>query len=122
MLKGIAASPGIEIGKVHVISHEQINIETRLIEKEEVQEEIKKLKAAIEASKSQLQEIKKQAEQKLGADKSEIFGAHLMVLEDPVLLEEIESKINNELITADNSVSQVVKNYVKSLLIWKMSI
>ncbi|HHX24189.1 MAG TPA: phosphoenolpyruvate--protein phosphotransferase, partial [Thermoanaerobacterales bacterium] len=112
MLKGIAASPGIEIGKVHVISHEQINIETRLIEKEEVQEEIKKLKAAIEISKSQLQEIKKQAEQKLGADKAEIFGAHLMVLEDPVLLEEIESKINNELITADNSVSQVVKNYV----------
>jgi phosphotransferase system enzyme I (PtsI) len=113
MLKGIAASPGIEIGKVHVISHEQINIETRLIEKEEVQEEIKKLKAAIEISKSQLQEIKKQAEQKLGADKAEIFGAHLMVLEDPVLLEEIESKINNELITADNSVSQVVKNYVE---------
>ncbi|MGI6424938.1 MAG: phosphoenolpyruvate--protein phosphotransferase [Tepidanaerobacteraceae bacterium] len=113
MLKGIAASPGIEIGKVHVISHEQINIETRLIEKEEVQEEIKKLKAAIEVSKSQLQEIKKQAEQKLGADKAEIFGAHLMVLEDPVLLEEIESKINNELITADNSVSQVVKNYVE---------
>ena len=37
----------------------------------------------------------------------------MQVLEDPVLLEEIESKINNELITADNSVSQVVKNYVE---------
>ena len=47
----------------------------------------------------------------LGADKAAIFGAHLMILEDPVL-DEIKSKIKTDLITAENAVSQVVKNYI----------
>ncbi|MDD4570518.1 MAG: phosphoenolpyruvate--protein phosphotransferase [Tepidanaerobacteraceae bacterium] len=112
MLKGIAASPGIEIGKAHVIESEQVNINTAAIAKEDIDKHVKTLKEAINASKLQLKRIKEKAEKELGADKAEIFGAHLMVLEDPVFLDEIESKIKNELISADNATSQVVKNYV----------
>jgi len=113
MIKGIAASPGIEIGKAHVIKPQQVNINIRTIAEEDLEREIKRLEEAIDSSKSQLKQIKEKAEKELGADKAEIFGAHLMVLEDPVFLDEIVSKIKTESITADNAVSQVVKNYIE---------
>ena len=113
MIKGIAASPGIEIGKAHVIKPQQVNINIRTIAEEDLEREIKRLEEAIDSSKSQLKQIKEKAEKELGADKAEIFGAHLMVLEDPVFLDEIVSKIKTESITADNATSQVVKNYVE---------
>jgi len=113
MIKGIAASPGIEIGKAHVIKHQQVDINTEAIIEENIDGEIKRFDEAVGLSKLQLKQIKEKAEKELGADKAEIFGAHLMILEDPVFLDEIVSKIKTESITADNATSQVVKNYVE---------
>lgn len=112
MIKGVAASPGIEIGKAHVIRPQQIKICTEVIAKDDLEIQINRLDVAIASSKSQLMQIKAKAEKELGSDKAEIFGAHLMVLEDPVFLDEIKTKIKTESITADNAVSQVVNNYV----------
>jgi phosphotransferase system enzyme I (PtsI) len=114
MIKGIAASPGIEIGKAHVIKPQEVVINTASITKEAVDEEIKKLEEAICASKLQLEQIKQKTEKELSQDKAEIFDAHLMILEDPVFLDEIKSKIKTELITADNATAQVVKKYIET--------
>jgi len=113
MLNGVAASPGIEIGKAHVIKPQQISINKETIAKDDLDKEIEKLDLAVASSREQLEKIKAKAEKELGSDKAEIFGAHLMVLEDPVFLDEIKTKIREELITADNAVSQVVNNYVE---------
>lgn len=113
MINGIAASPGIEIGKAHVLKIQEINISTENISKDDIDGEIKKLDVAVAASKEQLEQIKAKAEKELGADKAAIFGAHLMVLEDLVFLDEVKTKITEELITADNAVSQVVNNYIE---------
>ncbi|AEE91139.1 PEP-protein phosphotransferase of PTS system (enzyme I) [Tepidanaerobacter acetatoxydans Re1] len=114
MIKGIAASPGIEIGKAHVIKPQEVVINTASITREAVDEEIKKLEEAICASKLQLEQIKQKTEKELSRDKAEIFDAHLMILEDPVFLDEIKSKIKTELITADNATAQVVKKYIET--------
>jgi phosphotransferase system enzyme I (PtsI) len=113
MIKGIAASPGIEIGKAHLIKPQQVDINTEAVIEENIDGEIKRFDEAVGLSKLQLKQIKEKAEKELGADKAEIFGAHLMILEDPVFLDEIVSKIKTESITADNATSQVVKNYVE---------
>ncbi|GLI50564.1 MULTISPECIES: phosphoenolpyruvate--protein phosphotransferase [Tepidanaerobacter] len=112
MLKGIAASPGIEIGKAHVVKHEQVVINTSPIKKEDIGKEIKKLEDALTTTKLQLEKIKEKAQKELGSEKAKIFDAQLMVLEDPVFINEIKSKIESELITADNAVSQVVNSYI----------
>jgi len=113
MLKGVPASPGIEIGKAHIIKPQQINVNTQTIDQSDIDGEIKKLDVAIAVSKEQLEDIKVKTEKNLGADKAEIFSAHLMILEDPVFLDELKTKIKTDLITADNAVSQVVNNYVE---------
>lgn len=112
MLKGVAASPGIAIGKVHVVKSHQININTEVIAQDDIDAQIKRFDEAIAASKLQIMQIKEKAEKELGTDEARIFDAHFMVLEDPVFLDEVKAKIKTELITADNAVSQVVNNYV----------
>ncbi|NLZ53618.1 MAG: phosphoenolpyruvate--protein phosphotransferase, partial [Thermoanaerobacteraceae bacterium] len=84
MIKGVAASPGIEIGKAYVMKPEQINISTEVIAQDDLDGQINRLDEAVASSKLQLMQIKAKAEKELGTDKAEIFGAHLMVLEDPV--------------------------------------
>ncbi|RKL61985.1 phosphoenolpyruvate--protein phosphotransferase [Thermoanaerobacteraceae bacterium SP2] len=114
MLKGIAASPGIEIGKAYLLKEHQVVIDTTGIPEEKINCEIRKFEDAVETSKNQLEKVKQKAEEELGREKAEIFGAHLMVLEDPVFLDEIKTKIKNDKITAENAVSQVVKTYVET--------
>lgn len=113
MLKGIAASPGIEIGKAYVLKEQKVTINRENIADNMVEKEIKRLEEAIAKSKDQLEKIKEKAERELGQDKAEIFGAHLMVLEDPVFLDEIKAKIRETRITAENAVSIVSQNYIE---------
>lgn len=94
MFKATAASPGIAIGKALVYTDEELNINKSVIDN--IDEEIQKFEKTIEITKSQLKEIHQEAFQKLGADKAAIFEAHLMVLEDPELINQVEDKIKNE--------------------------
>jgi len=112
MLQGVGASPGIEIGKAHVLRDQHVIINTGTIPQERVAKEIERLDDAIKKSRDQLEKIKANAEKELGKDKVEIFGAHLMILEDEVLLGELRGKIKHELITAENAVSKVVGTYI----------
>ena len=112
MPKGIAASPGIAIGKAYVFEQYQVNINKDKISEEEVNAQIEKLDIAIEKSKNQLLKIKAKVEVEIGLDKADIIGAHIMVLEDPVFIDEIKAMIRNDKITADNATTIVSQNYL----------
>ncbi|MGI6144433.1 MAG: phosphoenolpyruvate--protein phosphotransferase [Clostridia bacterium] len=112
MLKGIAASPGIEIGKAYVVKEETITIDKQVIPAEKVEQEIKRFDDAVKMSQQQLEIIKEKAEKELGQEKAEIFAAHLMVLDDVVFLDEVRGKIRGEFLTADNALAQVSDKYI----------
>ena len=59
-----------------------------------------------------LKEIKEHTHQKLGADKAEIFSAHLLVLEDPELLNSVEQKIINEGLNAEFATQEIADMFV----------
>ncbi|MDD2212610.1 MAG: phosphoenolpyruvate--protein phosphotransferase [Clostridia bacterium] len=113
MIKGIAASPGIEIGKAYVLKEYPIFIDKNKISGEEIAVEIKKLNQAIAEAKEQLEKIREQAEKEMGTDKAEIFNAHLMMLEDEVFLNEIRDKIKAESIRAEYALTLVVEVYIE---------
>ncbi|SHM83681.1 phosphoenolpyruvate--protein phosphotransferase [Caldanaerovirga acetigignens] len=112
MYQGIAASPGIEIGKAFVLKESEIKIDTANIAEEKIVGEIKRLEEGIAKSREQLIKIREKAERELGKDKAQIFDAHIMVLDDPIFMDEIREKIKSERITAENAISQVSKKYV----------
>jgi phosphotransferase system enzyme I (PtsI) len=112
MYQGIAASPGIEIGKAFVLKEIEIKIDTANIAEDKIVGEIKRLEEGIAKSREQLIKIREKAERELGKDKAQIFDAHIMVLDDPMFMDEIREKIKSERITAENAISQVAKKYV----------
>jgi phosphotransferase system enzyme I (PtsI) len=109
MLKGVAASPGIAIGKVFLYIKEKAEIDMQNIDESKVEYEIERFKKALEVTKQQIQKIKEEALKEFGRDKAEIFEAHLMLANDPELVENVENMIKTELITADNAVNKVIE-------------
>lgn len=110
MLKGIAASSGVAIGKALVIAENEIEVEKRIVEDKEA--EVLKLQNAVATAKMQLEKIKEVAKEKLGEDKAQVFEAHLMMLEDPELVGAVESQITTEGVCAEFALKSTVDMFV----------
>ncbi len=110
MFKGTGASPGIAIGKVLVVEHSELEIEKRSIA--DIDEEVTKLDRAVEISKEELTKVKEKALVELGEHEAEIFEAHLLVLEDPELIDSAKAKIRDEEVNADFALKEIRDMFV----------
>jgi len=113
-LKGIAASPGIVIGKAFLVDSESIAIAKRRISKEELPLEIAHFEEALIKTRSEIMQIKKKVVDELGPEQAEIFDAHLLVLEDRSLIEEVISALKKERYSVEYIFSQVMNKYIKA--------
>jgi phosphotransferase system enzyme I (PtsI) len=109
-MKGIGASPGIAIAQAFVLKHEEVVVDTSNVE--DVQSELQKLKEAVDKSREQLKVIQEKAVLELGEEEARIFSAHLMVLDDPEYVGQIEETIKSQKITADNGIKQITDQFV----------
>ncbi|HCZ3002496.1 TPA: phosphoenolpyruvate--protein phosphotransferase [Staphylococcus aureus] len=111
LIKGIAASDGIAIAKAYLLVEPDLTFDKN--EKvTDVEGEVAKFNSAIEASKVELTKIRNNAEVQLGADKAAIFDAHLLVLDDPELIQPIQDKIKNENANAATALTDVTTQFV----------
>jgi phosphotransferase system enzyme I (PtsI) len=111
LLEGIAASPGIAIGKSLLKLEKEIEIDRENIKDEQVEQEIEKLHDALTDSKKQLEELKEETAEKLGEEKAEIFAAHLMILDDPEVIPAFENKIKDNKLNAAAAVKDVIDEF-----------
>lgn len=112
-LKGIPAAPGIVTGKVLLLDREQYVIPRRPIKEEQIQTEIKHFKDALIQTKQEIIDIKKRISEELGSEHGQIFSAHLLVIEDSMLIEEVIAKIKKEKLSAEYVFQDVLKKYIK---------
>ncbi|HCG2566571.1 TPA: phosphoenolpyruvate--protein phosphotransferase [Staphylococcus aureus] len=111
LIKGIAASDGVAIAKAYLLVEPDLTFDKN--EKvTDVEGEVAKFNSAIEASKVKLTKIRNNAEVQLGADKAAIFDAHLLVLDDPELIQPIQDKIKNENANAATALTDVTTQFV----------
>ncbi|HAR5331066.1 TPA: phosphoenolpyruvate--protein phosphotransferase [Staphylococcus aureus] len=111
LIKGIAASDGVAIAKAYLLVESDLTFDKN--EKvTDVEGEVAKFNNAIEASKVELTKIRNNAEVQLGADKAAIFDAHLLVLDDPELIQPIQDKIKNENANAASALTDVTTQFV----------
>ena len=91
VLTGIDASPGIAIGEAYLVRSRALVVPVYEIGAESVESEIARFRGAVERSKEQILRVK---DQLAGPEAiSHIFDAHLMILDDVVVLEEISRNI-----------------------------
>lgn len=111
MYTGTSASPGIALGKALIYEQEELIIEKKEINS--VEEETNRFDEALEISKKELKEVKQKALEELGEDKAAIFEAHLMVLDDPELINSTKSKIESEKLNAEFAFKSIIDQFIQ---------
>ncbi|GIO07578.1 phosphoenolpyruvate-protein phosphotransferase [Brevibacillus reuszeri] len=107
---GVKASTGIAIGKAFLLAAPDFQI--KMVAIEDTVSEIKRFEAALESAKLDLQGIVTRVEQEMGDDHADIFKAHLLVLEDPELVDTVKEKIEQEKVNAESAVSDVAQVFI----------
>lgn len=92
-ISGIAASAGIAIARAFILEHPNYAVERRAVG--DVEAEIARLDAALAQSQTELESIKEKTLQELGEKKAEIFASHLLILNDPELIDPVKAKIRD---------------------------
>jgi len=112
-IHGIGASPGIAIGPAFRFVKVDLDVEQRSVEDPEAEWE--RFGAALETAKEQLEEVHTKAEAETGADEAAIFEAHMMMLEDPELREQVRTTIEEEEINAEAALHEAAESYAQIL-------
>ncbi|MGH7198082.1 MAG: phosphoenolpyruvate--protein phosphotransferase [Candidatus Omnitrophota bacterium] len=115
-LKGIAASPGVAIGQAFLLDSESLSIPQKSIRESAVPKEIARFEDALTKTRAEILGIRDKISQEIGKEHGDIFNAHLLVIEDRALIEEVIGMIKKEKLTCDYVFSQVLKKYIKSFL------
>jgi len=113
VLKGIPAAPGISIGSAYIIDKQEFIVPPRAIMEKEVPIEIARFEEALIKTREEMSNLQKKISEEMGGQHAQIFDAHLLVLEDRMLIEEVIKRIRNEMQSAEYVFSQVIKKYIK---------
>lgn len=113
--RGIGVSPGIARGKIFVLGHDQEEIPQRKITKEDIPNEIARLEQALLQTRQQLLAVQKQISDSIGSQDASIFDAHLLVVEDRTLIEEVIKRMEKDLNNVEYVFERVAKKYVETL-------
>jgi len=113
LIKGIAASSGISIGKAFRLVEPVLSFEEKTVENPDA--EIERFRQAVEKAKNELNILKSQTEKRLGKEQGAIFEAHLLVLSDPEFVGAVEEKIKSERKNAEAVLDETAKGFIHIL-------
>lgn len=116
ILKGVAASPGVAIGRVSILyAEEQYAIPRVRIHAAEIKKEITKFNTALLKTKQELKVLRRKLYTMVRDSKLDFFKMHLLVLEDPFLRDNVLLEITENNKNAEWALYEIMEKYVKSL-------
>lgn len=110
-ISGTGASNGIAVGKVLLLKEAKIKISDNKIAEKDIASEIKRFDQAVEATKNDYNELIVKTKKKLGDKHAEIFEAHLSILEDPELYDQIKNLVTEEKFNVVKAVDVACNNF-----------
>ena len=93
---GIAASPGVAVGPVARIEPEELAVRETELEAGDVERELEAFRGALDASRRDLVSIRDGIAAELGEDEARIYDAHLLILDDPMMLGAVERGVREQ--------------------------
>ena len=112
---GVGVSPGIARGTIFVHRPEDDEPPVRRIEEAEIPREITRFEAALLATRMQISEMQERIATSIGAKDASIFDAHLLVVEDRTLIDEVLRNLRREKYNIEHTFAQVAGRYAKTL-------
>ena len=113
-LKGIPAAPGIAMGQALLYNSEDLLIPRRSITEEDIPSEVLRFEEALIQTRHQILDIQKRLEEQLGQEHADIFNAHLLVLEDQSLREELLSGLKRQHVNVEVVFDEVLQRYLRA--------
>lgn len=110
MITGIAASNGVAIAKAYQLTSPDLTFKKKPIDNPN--SEIERLNKALEISKQELEKIKAHTKKEIGDEHAEIFSAHLLVLDDPEMINPIKDKITNDNVMAEVALEETANMFI----------
>jgi phosphotransferase system enzyme I (PtsI) len=115
MYKGIAVSAGICRGKVLVLRQAAVEVPRYPVADADLAGQVERLQQALVETRQQILEVQRQVSQALNAKDASIFDAHLLVLEDPTLIESVSNLILQKKINAEAAFHEFTEKYQETL-------
>lgn len=114
VLKGVPAASGIACGPAFILDRQDFIVPKREVMEEEIVIEIARFEEALGKTREEIFDIQKKIAQERGGQNAQIFDAHLMVLEDKMLIQEVIKGIREQKLAAEYVFSMVLKKFTQS--------
>ena len=115
ILRGIPASAGVCRGTIFVLGRPQATVPRRELSPEHVPGEISRLEQALVQTRHDILEVQHKVCATMGAQEGGIFDAHLLVLEDPTLLDEVQRSMVEGRVNAEYAFHVFAEKYASAL-------
>jgi phosphoenolpyruvate-protein phosphotransferase (PTS system enzyme I) len=113
--QGAGVSPGIGRGAIHVVRDDLDDVARYHIEPSQIAHEIGRFEAALIQTRMQILEMQQKIAESIGAKDAGIFDAHLLVVEDRTLIDEVLRKLQADLCNVEWVFQEVATNYIETL-------
>src|SRR5213075_2892626 len=113
--RGVGVSPGLAHGVIHVVRDDLEDVVRYHIEPSQIGNEIARFEAALVQTRVQILEMQQRIAESIGAKDAAIFDAHLLVVEDRTLIDEVLRKLETDLCNVEWIFQQVATSYAETL-------
>ena len=122
IIKGIAVSPGIVVGKALLLGAAETHVPRRTIAPREVDAEVERFRTAVAAAIADLGELRRSTEVQLGAETAKIFSFHEGMLQDRTLLDPILRAITGERLNAEAALTDQFERVIAQFRAFKSDV
>jgi phosphotransferase system enzyme I (PtsI) len=113
--EGIGVSPGIAFGRTYVVRDDLDEVAHYQIAPSQIGDEIGRFEAALIQTRMQILEMQQRIAESIGAKDAAIFDAHLLVVEDRTLIDEVLRKLKTDLCNVEWAFQEVATRYAETL-------
>src|SRR6266566_2103006 len=113
--EGAGVSPGIARGQIHVVRDDFDEVARYRIAPSQVPDEIGRFETALIQTRMQILEMQQRIAESIGAKDAAIFDAHLLVVEDRTLIDEVLRKLETDLCNVEWIFQEVATRYAETL-------
>src|SRR5215212_8982772 len=114
-LQGAGVSSGIAHAMIHVIRDELDDVPRHQIKASQIANEIGRFEAALIQTRMQILELQQRIAESIGTKDAAIFDAHLLVVEDRTLIDEVLRKLKTDLCNVEWAFQEVATRYAETL-------
>jgi phosphoenolpyruvate-protein phosphotransferase (PTS system enzyme I) len=113
--QGVGVSPGLARGTIHVVRDDGDDVAKHRIQPGDIANEIGRFETALIQTRAQILEMQERIAESIGAKDAGIFDAHLLVVEDRTLIDEVLRKLEADLCNVEFVFQEVATHYADTL-------